>query len=154
MDDRVVLVVGSSGILHPAASALTAGGSTVVCVSRYRADESIAVDARDTGSLRAALDGRTWSDALVYRPAVSEESLAFLQSTTSGRCVVILTSEAADPVLGEVSVGADILLAGWTVSDRPRWHTAAEVSDAALEVLGDGAPRILGTVRPWCNRPR
>lgn len=154
MHDRVVLVVGSSGILHPAASALIAGGVTVVGVSRYGADESIAVDARDVGSLRAALDGRTWSEALVYRPAVSEESLAFLQSTTPGRCVVILTSEVADPLFGEVHVGNDILLAGWTVSDRARWHTAAEVSDAALQVLEDGTPRILGTVRPWRNRPR
>ena len=93
------------------------------------------------------------SEALVYRPAVSEESLAFLRAATSGRCVVVLTSDEADPAYGDVAVPDDTLQLGWHTGDVQRWHSAAEVSDAALAVLADGAPRILGAIRPWSSRP-
>lgn len=148
-----VLVVGSSGILRPAAAALAADGVEVVGVSRRGGGGSITVDARDAGALRAALDGQKWCQAIVYRPAVSDESLAFLRAATAGRCVVVLTSDVADPVYGDVSVPDDTLQLGWYTGDVPRWHNAEEVSDAALAVLADGAPRILGTVRPWSSRP-
>ena len=148
-----MLVVGSSGILRPAAAALAADGVHVIGVSRTGGEGSIAVAARDLGALRAALDGRNWCQALVYRPAVSEESLAFLRAATSGRCVVVLTSDEADPANGDVDVPVDTLQLGWHAGDVPRWHSAAEVSDAALAVLVDGGPRILGTVRPWSSRP-
>lgn len=150
---RRVLVVGSSGILRPAVEALRADGVEVVAVSRAGADGSIAVDARHRDALEAALEGRSWCQALVYRPAMSEESLAFVRAATSERCVVVLTSDAADPALGDVVVPDDALLLGWCASDASRWHRPAEISEAALAVLTDGAPRILGAVRPWSSRP-
>ena len=97
--------------------------------------------------------GRNWCQALVYRPAVSEESLTFLRAATSGRCVVVLTSDEADPHPASVAVPDDTLQLGWHTDDVQRWHSAAEVSDAALAVLADGAPRILGAIRPWSSRP-
>lgn len=150
---RRVLVVGSSGILRPAVEALRADGVEVVAVSQTGADGSIAVDARDRDALETALEGRSWCRAVVYRPAVSAESLAFVRAATSERCVVVLTSDAADPALGDVVVPADTLLLGWDASGAARWHRPAEVSEAALAVLADGAPRILGSVRPWGGRP-
>ena len=148
-----MLVVGSTGILRPAAAALAADGAHVIGVSRTGGDGSIAVDARDAVALLAALDGQKWCQALVYRPAVSEESLAFLRAATSGRCVVVLASDEADPANGDVAVLDDTLQLGWHTGDVPRWHNAAEVSDAALAVLADGAPRVLGAIRPWSSRP-
>jgi hypothetical protein len=153
VDSPHVLVVGSSGILRPAAAALAADGAHVIGVSRTGGDGSLPVDARDLGALVAALDGQSWSQALIYRPAVSEESLAFLRAATSGRCVVVLTSDEADPAYGDAAIPADTLQLGWHTGDVGRWHSAAEISDAALAVLADGAPRILGTIRPWSSRP-
>ena len=153
MDSPRVLIVGSSGILRPAAAALAADGAHVIGISLTGGVGSIAVDARDSGALLAALDGQTWSEALVYRPAVSEESLAFLRAATSGRCVVVLTSDDADPAYGDVAVPDDTLQLGWHTGDVQPWHSAVDVSDAALAVLADGAPRILGTIRPWSTRP-
>lgn len=150
---RTVLVIGATGILAPAAAALAAAGASVIAVSRRGADGSVAVDASDAAALRDALDGRSWDDALAYGPAVSRESLAFVRAGTPGRCVLVRTSAAADPALGILVVPRNTLQLGWTAGGTPRWHTPAEVSDAALGVLADGAPRTLGTVRPWSDRP-
>jgi hypothetical protein len=148
-----VLVIGATGILGPGAASLAARGETVVAVSRHGADGSIAVDARDASALAAALDGVAWSDAVVYGPALSEDSLAWVRASTPGRCVLVRTSAAADPAHGILVVPHDTLQLGWTAAEPIRWHTPGEVSDAALEVLGDGAARTLGTVRPWTDRP-
>ena len=66
---------------------------------------------------------------------------------------MVLTSDEADPAYGDVAVPADTLQLGWQTGDVQRWHNAAEILDAALAVLADGAPRILGTIRPWSSRP-
>jgi hypothetical protein len=149
-----VLVIGATGVLAPLAAGLRSRGDRVIAVSRRGGDDSIAVDATDTAALAAALGHETWSHAVVYEPAVSEESLAFVQGTTPGRCVRVRTSARADPDLGPLVVAADTLQLGWhkgTTSSR--WHTPREISEAAMRVLADGEPVTLGTVRPWSDRP-
>lgn len=150
---RSVLVIGATGILAPASEAFRSRGDRVVAVSRHGASGSIGVDARDAAGLAAALAADAWTDALVYAPAVSDESLAYVRSATPGRCVLVRTSDAAEPGLGALAVPRDTLQLGWTEGEAPRWHTPAEVSCAALEVLADGVPRTLGVVRPWSDRP-
>lgn len=150
---RSVLVIGATGILAPAWEAFRSRGDGVVAVSRHGARGSIAVDARDAPALRAALDGEAWIDAVVYAPAVSAESLSYVRGATTGRCVLVRTSDAAAPEFGTSAVPRDTLQLGWTDDPTPRWHTPAEVSCAALEVLADGMPRTLGVVRPWSDRP-
>lgn len=150
---RSVLVIGSTGILAPAAAALTARGDSVIGVSLHGAGDSIGVDARDRGSLAAALEGWAWDDAVVYDPAVSEASLGFVRAATPGRCVHVRTTGAADPARGELVVPDDTLQLGWKDAGAYRWHTPAEVSSAALDVLADGQGRTLGRVRPWVARP-
>lgn len=150
---RTVLVVGATGILGPAAAAFTARGDDVIRISRSGRAGSIGVDASDAQALSEALADRSWDDALVYRPAVSDASLAFVRAATPGRCVQVRTSAAADPALGILVIPRDTLQLGWTGDPERRWHTPAEVSCAALEVLADGRPRTLGAVRPWNDRP-
>jgi hypothetical protein len=150
---RTVLVLGATGILAPAAAILAARGDLVIGVSRGGRAGTIAVDATDAAALEAALAGRSWDDAIVYARTVSTESLAFVRASTPGRCVVVRGSGAADPALGALVVPPDTLQLGWTIDEPHRWHTPAEVSDAALEVLADGGPATLGTVRPWRDRP-
>lgn len=151
-----VLVVGASGILCPAAAALFARGDDVTGVAQS-ADgmpdgvAPLVADAREASFVAES----SWDSALVYAPAVSDESLATVRAAVSGRVVLVRVSAAADPALGDPDVPADVLQLGWF--DEPegsaRWHTPAEVSSAALEVLGDGVGRILGSVRPWSRRP-
>ena len=155
---RRVLVVGATGILGPAADALAARGDTVLGVSRRgggpAGSRGIAVDAQDATALAVALEDLAWDDAVVYGRTVNESSLAFLRGATPGRLVFVRTSAAADPALGELTVPPDTLQLGWTDEGAAaRWHTPAEVSEAALAVLADGEPRTLGTVRPWSDRP-
>lgn len=154
-----VLIVGASGILAPAASALVELGDAVTGIGRRRAMPAgvngLHVDARDLPALDPALGAARWTAAIVYEPAVTALSLPRIQAAIDGRVVLVRTSAAADPAHGdELALAPGILLLGW-VDDgaSTRWHTPREVSDAALEVLADGTPRILGTVRPWEHRP-
>ena len=153
-----VLVIGASGILAPAASTLARRGHRVTGVARRRAMptavEPVLVDARDADALEAALGGRRWSAAIVYEPAVSEASMRVITDAVDGDVVRVRTSASADPALGELHVPAHTLLLGWRELEAGvRWHDPDEVSDAALHVLADGEPRILGAVRPWDRRP-
>lgn len=150
---RTVLVIGATGILGPAAAALAARGNRVIGVSRHGAAGTIGVDATDAGALADALEGATWDDAILYGPAVSKESLAFVRVATPERFVLVRPSAAADPAHGILTVPRDTLQLGWSVAAPHRWHTPDEVSSAALEVLADGESRTLGTVRPWSERP-
>lgn len=155
---RTVLVIGATGILAPAASELAARGDSVISVSSGRRPvrtdvPSTVVDARDAAALGTALEGVSWDDAIVYAPAVGDDSLELLIAATAGRCVLVRTSQAADPARGESPVPADTLQLGWTAGTPARWHTPGEVSAAALAVLSDGEPRTLGVVRPWSGRP-
>jgi hypothetical protein len=150
---RRVLVIGATGVLAPAVAAFSSRGDDVIAVSRHGANGSIGVDAQHPDALEAALAGAQWDDAVVYRPAVSEASLRFVRAATPGRCVQVRTSDAADPSLGILIVPRDTLQLGWTSDPGRRWHSPAEVSCAALEVLADGRPRTLGAVRPWSDRP-
>jgi hypothetical protein len=148
-----ILVIGSTGILAPAANALSDAGHDVLGVSRSGGDGARAADARDADALAAALDGESWDEALVYEPAMSDGSLAFVRAATAERCVTVRTTAAADPALGILVVPRDTLQLGWTADEPHRWHTPDEVSEAALEVLADGQARTLGLVRPWSDRP-
>jgi hypothetical protein len=152
-----VLVIGATGILAPAAEALRERGARVIGVSRaggFADGDDVAVDARDAAAMSAALQERTWTDAVAYGPAVSDASLAWVRRATPGRCVEVRTSAAADPALGILIVPTDTLQLGWHAGESGNgWHDPEEVSAAALEVLADGRGRILGAVRPWSDRP-
>lgn len=153
-----VLVVGASGILAPAASGLVARGARVTGISRSRPVPRgvvpLHVDAHDLRELDRALAESRWDAALVYEPAVSAETLRRVGAAVDGRTVLVCPSGAADPALGEPAPVRDTLLLGWTRdASGVRWHTPQEVSDAALDVLDDGAFRMLGVVRPWEDRP-
>lgn len=154
-----VLVVGAAGILAPAASALMKRGAEVTGISRRRRSpagvDGLHVDAHDLPALDAALGSARWEAAIVYAPAVTARTLPRIAAAVDGRVVLVRTSAAADPAHGlEPVLAPDVLLLGWVDDGRStRWHTPQEVSDAALEVLADGEPRILGAVRPWERRP-
>lgn len=150
---RTVLVIGATGALAPAASTLAADGVRVIGVSRRGSGGTIAVDARDADALMTALGGERWDDALVYSPAVTDESVTRLKAATPGRCVILRTSGAADPGLGGLSLPRDTVQLGWHAEPSPRWHTPDEISAAALATLVDGEPRTLGVVTPWSDRP-
>lgn len=152
-----VLIVGASGILAPAASALVARGESVTGISRRGAMpdgvEALHADARDATALAAVLDGRRWTAAIVYGPTVDEATLPLIARAVD-RLVRVRTSAAADPARGELALPPDVLQLGWRDDGATvRWHTPEEVSAAALAVFDDGEPRILGMVRPWERRP-
>lgn len=151
-----VLVVGASGILAPAAAELVARGDPVTGVGRTTpmptGVEPVHVDATDADALACALIGR-WDAVVAYQPATSDASLEVLRARAP-RLVLVRTSAAAHPSLGDVRIAPDTLLLGWIADDAgSRWHDARAVSAAALEVLDDGAGSVLGTVRPWGDRP-
>ncbi|MEU8535035.1 hypothetical protein [Streptomyces parvulus] len=66
-------------------------------------------------------------------------------------------SPALLPAGARPTPGCRLLVLGWP--PRPegsRWHTAGEISEAALRVLDAGPPprdAVLGRVRPWRTRP-
>lgn len=153
-----ILVVGASGILAPAASALVDSGARVTGVGRRlpmpAGVRSMHVDARDLSALDATLGTSRWSSAIVYQPAITARTLRRIEAAIDGRIVLVRTSAAADPVHGESALPAGVLQLGWQDDGNAvRWHSAAEVSDAALDVLTDGTARVLGVMRPWERRP-
>ncbi|MDQ0727048.1 hypothetical protein [Microbacterium sp. W4I20] len=153
-----VLVVGASGILAPAASALVRRGVEVTGIGRRHPMPAgvvgMHVDARDLLALDAALGTTRWRIALVYEPAITPSTFRRIEAAIDGRTVLVRTSAAADPARGEPSPAPDTLLLGWhDDGENVRWHTPTEVSDAALQVLDDGQGRVLGVVRPWERRP-
>lgn len=153
-----VLIVGASGILAPAASALVARGEAVTGIGRRRAmpagAAALHVDGHDLAAVDHALGITRWTTAIVYEPAVTAATLRRIAASIDDRVVLVRTSAAADPAHGAPNPEPGTLLLGWVDDDGSvRWHTPDEISDAALEVLADGAPRILGSVRPWERRP-
>ena len=154
-----VLVVGGTGILRPAAERLVAAGHDVTSVSRSVGNmplgvHAITVDAQDSGALGAALGDRKWDSAVVYTPATSLESLDLLRDAVHGTFVTVATSSAAAPSLGNPPLQAGELVLGWHPSPTgARWHTAGEVSEAALQVLATSRSRVLGVISPWGDRP-
>ncbi|MGF2950069.1 Rossmann-fold NAD(P)-binding domain-containing protein [Microbacterium alcoholitolerans] len=152
-----VLVIGASGILAPAAAALASRGTQVTGVARTRrmpaGVEPLYIDAASEDALSAALGDRRWSAAIVYEPAVSPLTLELITSAVD-RIVLVRTTAAVGPSRGEPASASEVLQLGWTCGPGPaRWHTPEEVSAAALEVLVDGQPRVLGEIRPWSRRP-
>ena len=89
--------------------------------------------------------------ALVYAPSAAPTVVELIAAAVSGPVVEVFTSRWAAPEGPDVlpSVGVPLLL-GWArdTHGRSRWHTAREISDAALETLASGSPAQLGAVRP------
>jgi hypothetical protein len=118
----------------------------------------VVADLTDLAPVRRALAGAPrLHAAVVYAPFADPAVPALLAGAVDGRLVELFTSRWADPQLGAAelpSVGIPLLL-GWATdpSGRTRWHTAAEISAAALDVLASGQPAQLGAVRPWHERP-
>ncbi len=151
-----VLVVGATGILRPAAATLAAEGHRVTGVARDATTvpagvTPCSVDAHDPEALAAALGKQVWDAAVVYEPAITADAWAVIERVVEGPVVWVLTSAAAAPDRADPLNLPGVLLLGWDPSGR--WHTPAEVSAAALEVLESGRPRLLGVVRPWAERP-
>lgn len=154
------LIVGASGILAPAAAALVLRNFHVTGISRNNVGmptgvHPLVVDAKNLPALTYAVNGHSWSTAIVYMPAVEEGTLALLRSIVTGHLVEVRVAADADPVHGAFEVPSDTLQLGWHEAPpgAARWHTPDEVSAAALEVLSDSRGRILGAVRPWEHRP-
>jgi NAD(P)-dependent dehydrogenase (short-subunit alcohol dehydrogenase family) len=165
--ERSVLVVGATGALRPAALALAARGEHVFALARpgHRLTdlansaaqiEPVAVDFTDLASLPRTLPDR-YDGALLYCPTAPAEAIR-LFADRAARVVHMLTSSAADPAVAGCepdltalpAAGIRVLL-GWR-PDRT-WHTPDEISSAALTAWDDGRDRLLGTVRPWTDRP-
>lgn len=117
--------------------------------------------------------------ALAYLPgdrAAALAGLTVLRRAVAGPLVAVLTSAVAAPGEGEPAgavdlaglarglvaaagpgrAGVRVLVLGWvapTERSPARWHTPAEISAGALAGLGDPAPRRLGVLRPWAQRP-
>ncbi|MEW2165664.1 hypothetical protein AB0912_22105 [Streptomyces sp. NPDC007084] len=130
--------------------------------------------------LRRAVEPAGLSGALVYAPAASPHPTTRVPAGLLGGkpLVLILTSEVAAPkgrddeeaafgrgepphglVPPEALQGVDVrpLVLGWCASGGAvRWHTPAEISAAALALLDarHSTGGLLGTVRPWADRPR
>lgn len=163
-----MLVVGATRILRPALDELRAGGDRVYGLARGAAAlgkldgvQPVAADVTSVSSVRAALRELPRFDAaLVYAPAAAAGVLQRFAMQTDGPLVELFTSRWADPAnrfTGDPaalpSVGVQLLL-GWTSDGAStRWHTPAEISRAALDVLASGRPAVLGAVRPWAARP-
>ncbi|MFD4374352.1 hypothetical protein [Streptomyces sp. NPDC058486] len=172
-----VLVVGGTGILAPAVQALAARGAAVSVVSRS-ADASrpgvpvppsglVVADVTDTAAFGRAVDEAVASRgpvrlALAYQPFAPQAAWELLAERTEGLMVALLVSAfaaegAPPPPLPEGRRGDAVvrhLLLGWHRGpDGSRWHTPAEVSEAALRVAGRGESAVLGTVTPWSERP-
>lgn len=163
-----VLVVGGSGILAPLVATLTQAGRAVITVGRddhahrsplarpLRADTTTHAGARSVG------EAGPYDVAAIYRPAVTDQTLAILLDAVSARAVVVFTSSVADPGnSGEITSlperlrprAADgVLLLGWR-ANPPAWHSPQEVSGAAAAVLLSDKDRVLGVLRPWSARP-
>lgn len=163
-----MLVAGATRILRPALDELRARGNVVFGLARGAAAlaeidgvQPVVADLTDASSIRATLRNLPRFDAaLVYAPSAAVGVLPLLAAQTDGPLVELFTSRWADPSDGRdgdparlPSVGVPLLL-GWTSDGRAtRWHTPAEISRAALEVLASGRPAVLGSVRPWTGRP-
>jgi hypothetical protein len=146
-----VLVIGAGGILAPAAQTLAARGDEVtgLALSADGVPEGVPALVGDASD-PATFAGRSWDGAIVYLPAVGDASMRALADAVAGPIVRVAVTAAADPARGDFELREWTLQLGW---DDGRWHTPAEVSEAALAVLSDGRGRLLGVVRPWSERP-
>lgn len=166
------LVVGATGVLRPAVLDLVGGGTEVIGLARDRGRlaalatacgpgfRPLAVDYTDDAALAGALaevPAPGFSAALLYCPGAPATAVRLLAERVSGRVVCLLTSSWARPGRRRPAYGVSCveLLLGWArEAAGTRWHTPAEISRAALDVLASGRPGTLGTVRPWRDRPR
>lgn len=169
------LVVGGTGILHPAARALAERGWRVTVLARGATDEppglfAAVVDVRDTPALGAALDEAIsargpFDLALVYAPTAPATSMRAIAGRVAGRLIYVLTSEWAAPDAERAARDAwapdgaghptQRVTLGWTYGpEGARWHTPEEVARATLDALeNDAGETTLGTLRPWTDRP-
>lgn len=127
------------------------------------------------GVLHRATDRSGLTGALVYAPSGTPEALEALTRdlVVSGPVVLVLTSGWAAPeasaeragpwtpdslpASSRPAPGCRRLVLGWhRDAGGVRWHTPQEISAAALDLLGAPAEQdsVLGTVRPWEERPR
>jgi NAD(P)-dependent dehydrogenase (short-subunit alcohol dehydrogenase family) len=170
-----VLVVGGTGILRPAATALLRSGEQVTVVARgvapsVRGARPVAVDVTDTRALAAGLDDAIAAAgpiglALAYAPTAPAGSLAELAARVHGRLVHVLVSRWGAPGADRIvrdrwapdGAGSTVRVTlGWVAGPRgARWHTPAEVSRGVLDAARGDAPEVvLGTLEPWEQRPR
>lgn len=156
-----LLIVGASGILAPAAATAQACGLAVTGVSLNNLPGAelsrvVRVDARSVEALDAEFADEYWDYAIVYAPATTPRALEWLKPRVGKRLIVVETSQIADPKTGFTRPEKDTLVLGWYFDSgqEAHWHTATEISDAALRLLAKHTGSVLGTVRPWSSRPR
>ncbi|MFF7331854.1 hypothetical protein [Streptomyces sp. NPDC008150] len=137
------------------------------------------VTTADLGArLRRAAGPDGFSGAVVYAPTAPARTVVDVLRPLlpRGPLVLLLTSEWAAPAphgharpAGPTAWTPDLLppalrarpacrplVLGWRRrTDGARWHTPEEISAAALELLDTdaGTSAVLGTVRPWADRP-
>jgi hypothetical protein len=180
-DAAAVLVVGATGILRPAVERLLHDSRPVLAVARNQ-DElellrvpggpetltTLAYDAKrdqfvDALTEQMRVGGVTLSDALIYRPATTADVVQRVTPLVTGMTLELLPSAYAKPTGEDAWTVDDLptaydrharLVLGWKRIDGvSTWHTAEEISAAALRQLAQPSDRVLGVVSPWADRP-
>ncbi len=118
----------------------------------------VPVDYRDSEFLGRALGAiEPLDQALIYAPTAPPTFVNDVSAHVSGIVVHVYTSGAVRPgAHPPADHGRDLrLLLGWTHTPvgTSRWHTAEEISSAALQVLRNRRGQTLGYIRPWIDRP-
>lgn len=166
------VVVGASGILAPLGLSLRSLGLPTTGISRGGRlhegmwDERVALDMQDVAAVTrwVARPGGSVAVVVAYSPAVAPATWPLLAALAEN-LVVVATSrwaEPGSPAPPWAGLGAGVVQLGWAQGPAgSRWHTAREISDAVAAVLKggvtDGSPPrsvVLGSVRPWGDRPR
>ena len=109
---------------------------------------------------------KRYVSALLYCPDAGEDTLAVVGRAVSGPVVLLLTSRWDEPgrrtekacyplIAGIEPQRVRYVLLGWRMDPAGnRWHSAEEVSEAALLALNSNEDVKLGVTRPWGSRPR
>ena len=179
------LVIGGAGILRPASLALLREGHSLTATALTHASieslaraagglrgdvRGIAGDYEHPGALRRGLAGAVAEQgpfdlAIVYTAGRAPCARRVIAEQRPASVIDVLTSGHAAPGLGpdhrrlHALQGRDHsvrLLLGWAIAGvEVRWHTADEISAAALaaRAAADASELVLGTLRPWGDRP-
>lgn len=158
-------MVGSSGILAPLGAMLRLRSHRTIGISRGGRlrvgdwDDRVALDTHDLVATLAWTDqlGAGIAVLIGYSPALTAATWPVLARDTA-RTLVVATSEHAAPHAPEPPWAGlprvAVLQLGWVAGRTRRWHSPTEISRGVARVLTDAVPhRVLGTVRPWADRP-
>ena len=162
----LAVVIGASGILAPLGALLGEVGFTTWGVSRSGTTagngwaRASAMDCQDAVAVGDWIASCPKGPELLvaYAPAVLD-ALWPQWGVWAGRVVVVATSKWCAPEVEarpwDAVKNRIVLQLGWRDDGEGGWHTAKEISLAALEVVDSACPNsfVLGRIRPWEDRP-